>query len=73
MITHDKLKVVDFYDIGIDPDVIMRNFIVVKIRDLFPASILPCDFYFYAVDESTKVITPEKLLKKKRGICSGDS
>ncbi len=64
MTTHDKLKVVDFCDIGIDPDVIMRNFIVVKIRDLFPASTLPCDFYFYAVDESTKVITPEKLLKK---------
>jgi len=38
------------------------SFIPVKIRSLFPNSILPCDFYFPTITEQDDEIRPEKVL-----------
>lgn len=59
-----KLKFVDVQDPDAAPDAAMQCFITVKTRDLFPSSILPCDFYFPVTEGAGKGIVAGRLLEK---------
>lgn len=66
MLLREKLKPVDIGELSCDPALIMRGFIAVKIRDLFPATTLPCDFYFPEINQATEELLAGKLLGKEQ-------
>jgi putative nucleotidyltransferase with HDIG domain len=60
----EHLKEIDLNDLTTDFDAIMRGFISVRLRDMFPGFILPCDFFFPSSNGSDSEIRVAKILSQ---------
>lgn len=61
---HIPANNIKFRDMVFDLDVVMQGFTKIRLRNLFPRTTLPCDFFFPTVDESRGKIEPGRVFKR---------
>ncbi|MEN6440595.1 MAG: HD domain-containing phosphohydrolase [Syntrophobacter sp.] len=59
----EKPKQMRLVPVYVNPAEVMSDFIPIRIRSLFPGSILPCDFFFPSITEREE-LEPERVLNR---------